>query len=78
MHERVQSISVYYLTTLSCWIGGKNQQMVSNVFAVDQAAQVYDIYLKVQSCKLKKHWMITYVFQKYPENFTFQLIIIFQ
>ena len=29
--------------------------------------------LKVQSCKLKKHWwMIAYVFQKYPENFAFQ------
>ena len=33
--------------------------------------------LKVESCKLKKHWqMIAYVFQKYPENFAFQLFII--
>ena len=35
--------------------------------------------LKAQSCKLKKHWqMIAYVFQKYPENFAFQLYIILQ
>ena len=33
--------------------------------------------LKVQSCKLKKHWkMIAYVFQKYLGNFAFQLFII--
>ena len=33
--------------------------------------------LEVQLCKLKKHWyMIAYVFQKYPKNFTFQLFII--
>ena len=29
------------------------------------------------TCKCKKHWwMIVYVFQKYPENFAFWLIII--
>ena len=36
-------------------------------------------YLKVQSCKLKKHCkMIAYMFQKPPENFAFQLFIILQ
>ena len=35
--------------------------------------------LKVQSCKLKKHWwMIAYMLQKCPENFAFQLFIILQ
>ena len=35
--------------------------------------------LKVQSCKLRKHGkMIAYVFQKYPENFLFQLFIVRQ
>ena len=35
--------------------------------------------LEVQSSKLKKHrYMMAYVFQKYPENFPFQLFIILQ
>ena len=35
--------------------------------------------LKLQSCKLKKHQlMIVYVFQKYRENFAFQIYIILQ
>ena len=33
----------------------------------------------VQLRKLKKYWLMTaYVFQKYPENFTFELFIILQ
>ena len=32
---------------------------------------------KVQSCRLKIHWeVIAYLFQKYPEHFSFQLLII--
>ena len=35
--------------------------------------------LKIQPCELKKHsLMIAYMFQKYPENFAFQLLIILQ
>ena len=35
--------------------------------------------LKVQSCKLKKHWkMIAGLFQKYPKNFAFHLLVILQ
>ena len=30
-------------------------------------------FLNIKSCKFESHWqMITYVFQKYPENFVFQ------
>ena len=37
-----------------------------------------EVNLKVQSCKLIKHWyMLAYVFEKYPVSFTFQLFIIF-
>ena len=36
----------------------------------------FSLRLKLQSYKLKKHWNVAYVFQKYPENFAFQLFII--
>ena len=35
-----------------------------------EAANKCILFLKVESCNLKKHWqVITYVFQKYPEKF---------
>ena len=36
------------------------------------------IFLKVQSCKLKKALINDCLFEKYPENLAFQLFIILQ
>ena len=56
-----------------------NQHSLSRNDEIAQQRKASNKTLKVQLCKLKKHWqMVAYMFQKYPEIFTYQLFIILQ
>ena len=50
--SRIIQVQIYfYITSPLSPVGlEKNQQMVPNVFGVDQAAQAYDIYLIIYAC----------------------------